>query len=415
VSADPGAHPTPSAGSDSAVAWTLALRYLRTRRRQFAAFITWISMAGLMLGVLVLTVVLSVMNGFDAELKDRILGSVPHMLLPGRSVADPEVRDAMAIEGVTSGYDFFLGAGMLTRNGAVNPVTIYGIDPTDPAAGQVVSGHMVHGTVSALVGTEREILLGAPLASRLSLLPGDTVALVVSEPGPTGIRPRIRPCRLVGTFEIGADLDYGLVVMDRADFSAAERSALGRDGVRLTLENPLLAADLQRRLSSRGLSVESWTATYGELFDAVRLEKLMMFLILLMVVAVAAFNIVSGQMMVVADKRSDIAILRTMGARDATILQAFLFQGVVISGIGIGVGLVAGVIIAHWISEVVAWLKDWFGFGLLDGTYFAEVPVRVVAADLWLIALLSALLCAISAWIPARRAAALNPIEGLHL
>jgi lipoprotein-releasing system permease protein len=161
--------------------------------------------------------------------------------------------------------------------------------------------------------------------------------------------------------------------------------------------------------------VESWTATYGELFDAVRLEKLMMFLILLMVVAVAAFNIVSGQMMVVADKRSDIAILRTMGARDATILQAFLFQGVVISGIGIGVGLVAGVIIAHWISEVVAWLKDWFGFGLLDGTYFAEVPVRVVAADLWLIALLSALLCAISAWIPARRAAALNPIEGLHL
>ncbi|MFV2091377.1 MAG: FtsX-like permease family protein, partial [Pseudomonadales bacterium] len=133
-----------------------------------------------------------------------------------------------------------------------------------------------------------------------------------------------------------------------------------------------------------------------------------------MVVAVAAFNIVSGQMMVVTDKRSDIAILRTMGARDVTIVQAFLFQGVVISGVGIILGLILGTVVSFWITEIVALMKDWFGFGLLDGTYFTEVPVLIRSADLWLIGLLSGGLCLLSAWLPARRAAGLNPIEGLH-
>ena len=160
--------------------------------------------------------------------------------------------------------------------------------------------------------------------------------------------------------------------------------------------------------------VNSWTESYGELFQAVRLEKLMMFLILLMVVAVATFNIVSGQMMVVADKRPDIAILRTMGAEAATIRLTFLFQGVLISGVGILGGLALGVLVAYRITDIVAWMKDWFGFGLLDGTYFVEVPVLVLGSDLWTIALLSGALCLFSAWLPARRAALMNPIDGLH-
>jgi len=398
------------------VAWMLALRYLKTRRRQFAAFITWVSLSGLTLGVLVLTVVLSVMNGFDAELKNRILGTVPHVLLPGMDRNDERMSTILSLEEVVLGYDFFMGAGMVTRSGAVNPVSVYGIDPTDPQALGSLSEAMVYGDLAELAGDDREIVLGAPLASHLGLLPGDTVALIVSEPGPGGLQPRMQPYRLVGTFEIGADLDYGLVVMDIDDFPVRDLDSVGIHGVRLALTDPLLAEFVAREIVSSfpALRVESWAESYGELFQAVRLEKLLMFLILLMVVAVAAFNIVSGQMMVVMDKRSDIAILRTMGASDRTILQTFLLQGVLISGAGIVTGLFLGVVVSFRITQIVDWMKSWFGFGLLDGTYFTQVPVLIQVSDLWLIGCLSGVLCLISAWLPARRAADLNPIEGLH-
>ncbi len=400
----------------NAVAWSLALRYLKTRRKHFAAFITWVSMAGLMLGVLVLTVVLSVMNGFDRELKTRILGTVPHMLL-ATSMEDERVLQVLESDGVVNGYEFFLGAGMLTRGGAVNPVSVYGIDPADSAALESVAGAMRYGDLANLAGAGREIVLGAPLASRLGLLPGDTVALIVSEPTSSGLKPVIQPYRLVGTFELGAELDYALVVMAIEDFPIEDLTAVGSTGVRLTLTDPLLAPPLSEALRTQypDLSIESWSESYGELFQAVRQEKVLMFLILLMVVAVAAFNIVSGQMMVVTDKRADIAILRTMGARGATIHRAFLLQGVLISLLGIFGGLFLGVLVAFEINAIVGWMKDWFGFGLLDGTYFAEVPVQVEAFDLLLIGVLAGGLCLLSAWMPARRAADLNPIDGLHL
>jgi len=200
------------------------------------------------------------------------------------------------------------------------------------------------------------------------------------------------------------------------DFPVADLNKVGTVGVRLTLTDPMLAESVSReiRIAHPSLEPQSWADSYGELFQAVRLEKLLMFLILLMVVAVAAFNIVSGQMMVVTDKRSDIAILRTMGAQDATILQTFLLQGVLISGTGIIAGLVLGIVVSNWITEIVDWMKAWFGFGLLDGTYLVEVPVLIKGVDLWIIGILSGLLCLISAWLPARRADDLNPIDGLH-
>ena len=398
------------------VAVSLALRYLKTRKRRFAAFITWVSVAGLSLGVLVLTVVVSVMNGFDAELKTRILGTVPHMLLSGKRVTDPDMQNITQQPGVVSAYDFFVGAGMVTRNGAVNPVTIYGIDPLGDDVMRHVADNMHYGQLSNLSGDGRAIILGAPLAGHLGLLPGDTLALIISRPGPTGIRPVIQRHTLVGTFEIGADLDYSLALTDLADYDPAELESSGMSGVRLTLSNPLLAAGVAEHLRQQHpqWDIRSWAENYGELFQAVRLEKVMMFLILLMVVAVAAFNIVSGQMMVVADKRSDIAILRTMGASTRTVLQAFLFQGVLISTTGIAVGLIAGVITAHWITEIVELMKQWFGFALLEGTYFMEVPSLVKTGDLWVIGALSWSLCLLSAWLPAHRAADLNPLEGLH-
>jgi lipoprotein-releasing system permease protein len=398
------------------VAWSLAIRYLKTRRKQFAAFITWVSLLGLALGVLVLTVVVSVMNGFDRELKTRILGTVPHVLVEAVSLADPEIAEIRSLDEVVNAYEFFLGAGMLTRSGAVNPVAIYGIDPEDGGALESIAASMLEGSLADLAGDGRKIVMGAPLASRLGLFPGDAIALVISEPTASGLRPQIQPFRLAGTFELGAELDYTLVVVDRSDLAVGDLATVGRSGVRLVLTDPMLAESVARNIerSMPELVVDSWTDSYGELFQAVRLEKLMMFLILLMVVAVATFNIVSGQMMVVADKRSDIAILRTMGAEAGTIRLTFLFQGVLISGIGILCGLVLGVLVAYRITDIVGWMKDWFGFGLLDGTYFVEVPVLVLGSDLWIIACLSGVLCLLSAWLPAQRAALMNPIDGLH-
>ncbi len=398
------------------VAWSLAIRYLKTRRKQFAAFITWVSLLGLALGVLVLTVVVSVMNGFDRELKTRILGTVPHILLEDVALSDSRVDEVRGFDEVLNAYEFFLGAGMLTRSSVVNPVAIYGIDPGDEGALQSIAANMLEGSLGDLAGEGRGIIMGAPLASRLGLFPGDTIALVISEPTASGLRPQIQPFQLAGTFELGAELDYSLVVVDRSDLAVGDLASIGRSGVRLVLSDPLLAESTAERITASlpDLVVASWTDSYGELFQAVRLEKLMMFLILLMVVAVATFNIVSGQMMVVADKRSAIAILRTMGAEAGTIRLTFLFQGVLISGIGIVAGLIAGVLVAYRITDIVGWMKDWFGFGLLDGTYFVEVPVLVLGSDLWIIAGLSGVLCLLSAWLPARRAALMNPIDGLH-
>jgi lipoprotein-releasing system permease protein len=328
----------------------IALRYLKTRRRQFAAFITWFSVAGLALGVMVLTVVISVMNGFDAELKGRILGTVPHLIVESHTVDEPAVRAAVAHPEVENAFDFFVGAGMVTRNGAVNPVTIYGIDENGAAGLSEIGSHMQYGALDDLFSIPRGIVLGAPLAAHLGLLPGDSVAVVISEPSETGVQPRINRFELVGTYELGAVIDYSVVVVAMKSLDVADLERIGVQGVRVALADPMRAPQFAARLSAEHprWRLQSWSDSYGELFQAVQLEKLMMFLILLMVVAVAAFSIVSGQMMVVSDKRSDIAILRTMGASAGTILRVFLLQGVLVSSLGIGVGLKVGSGFAFW-------------------------------------------------------------------
>ncbi len=397
------------------------MRYLRTGRRRFASFITWVSLIGLGLGVLVLTVVVSVMNGFDAELKDRLLGAVPHVLIEGLRASDPDFAPVYA-SAVSAGievervFDFFMGSGMVTRNGGVNPVSVYAVGDNAEASLTRINQHMRVGSLEALADQARGVVLGAPLARHLSMLPGDPVALILSEPTAGGIRPRLLPLRLVGTFELGAELDYSLAIVSLAALDGVALHRIGAYGTRMDLADPLAAPALTRALASEHphWRVTSWADNYGELFQAVRLEKIMMFLTLLMVVAVAAFNIVSGQMMVVSDKRSAIAILRTMGAHTRVITRVFLLQGVVISSVGIGVGLLLGVAAAYHIAGIFETLESWLGIGLLDGTYFVELPSVVKVTDLAVIAALSWSLCLASAWFPARRAALMNPLEGLH-
>ena len=402
-------------GATVAAGW-IALRYLRTRRREFGTFITRVSVAGLTLGVLVLTVVVSVMNGFDAELKQRILGTVPHLVLPGRSVDEVAVEALAEEPGVSAVYNFFVGAGMVTVKGAVTPVTLYGLDESAFGSIPTISENLIYGSLSELMETPRGLLLGRQLAAYLGVLPGDSVVLVVSEPDAAGVRPRILRFELSGIFEIGAELDYTLAVVPLPALEAEGFAGTGVRGVRVTLADPLAVPGFadKLRVAQPHWETITWAESYGELFQAVRMEKMLMFLILLMVVAVAAFNIVSGQSMAVTDKRADIAILSTMGASRALVLQIFLLQGLVISSLGILVGLVSGVVVARYIGGLISGVETLLGFRLLEGTYFVQIPSVVQGADLLFIALLSWSLCLISAYIPARRAANLNPIDGLH-
>jgi lipoprotein-releasing system permease protein len=408
----------------SLVGW-IAMRHLRAGRRRFAALITWSSVFGLMLGVMVLTVVVSVMNGFDGELRERLLGSVPHVLLAqrrdGEALPESLIASLRAEAGVRRAFSFFEAAGMVTRGGVVNPVTLFGLEP-EAGARFVEPGTASHtdpfapAVLAPLTADAQGVLLGAPLARHLGLGPGDSVVLVLTEPAGDTVRPKIMRFRLAGTFEIGAELDWSLAIARRDRFTAAERKLLGRDGVRVELADPMRAEFLARGWRERfpQAQVVTWAERYGALFQAVRLEKVLMFLVLLMVVTVAAFSIVSGQLMVVGDKRAEIAILLTMGAEQGLIRRIFLVQGMIIAGLGILLGLGLGCLTAVNIARLLHLIESISSFRLLEDTYFVDLPVDIQAPDLAIITLMSFGLCALAAWLPARRATSLNPVAALH-
>ena len=391
-------------------AW-IGWRYLRGRRRRFASFISWVSVAGLGLGVAVLIVVTSVMNGFDAELKRRILGTVPHLVAyPG------DDADFASIAAFGDGFRSFEAEGMVARNGGVNAVAIVGIGTEGLDRLDVVKEGMVTGSLAAL-GRPGGAVIGSPLAAHLGLSVGDDVALVFTQPDGDSVRPRFERFTLAGTFEVGAELDYGLVLVGYDTIVARGLARAGRPGVRFVMGDPMqLEAGRAAVLAQMppGWHLADWRERYGELFRAVRLEKSLMFLLLLLIVAIAAFNIVSAQTMLVHEKRSDIAILRTMGASSGLIMRTVLMQGGFVALAGVGTGLVVGVLLALSVTDVVQAIENALGIRLLDGTYFEEVPSRVLVSDLVAIVLLSLSLCVASAAVPARRAAALNPAEALH-
>jgi lipoprotein-releasing system permease protein len=259
--------------------------------------------------------------------------------------------------------------------------------------------------------------MGAPLAAHLGLQVGDAVTLVFSTPTHDSIVPRLERFTLAATFEIGAELDYGLVLIPFAQVSQRKLAATGRAGMRVKLDEPLEVASARAALEAQlpaQWEISDWRADYGELFRAVRLEKGMMFVLLGLIVAIAAFNIVSAQTMLVNEKRSDIAILRTMGAAEGLILRMVLVQGILVAVAGIGAGLALGLFLAYHVTETVQLLEFLVGARLLDGTYFTEVPSVVQGWDIGVIAVVSLGFCVISALHPARRAAALNPAEALH-
>ena len=392
-------------GASRVPGFWIARRYLVRRSNGYAALTHWVSFVGLTLGVTILTVVVSVMNGFDRELKGRLLGVVPHGFVQESDMDATRLEQLRSIDGMAAVDRFFRGEAMVSRPGAVNAVQLYGVDRQGAA---FIADSMTRGDIGELAGG---IVLGSPLARMMGLAIGDPVILLLSTPTRSGVVPRIQKFELRGTFEVGADPDYGLAIIDVEDVRRRQLASSGELGWRLTLADPF---EIDTALRDLDLPVLTWSDEYGELFRAVKIEKTIMFVLLALVIAIAAFNIVSGQAMLVNDKRTDIAILTTMGADRSMVVRVFVVQGLVVSVSGIAIGLLLGVVIAVNAGAVVEIIESLLGASMIEGTYFSSVPSEIRLDDLVVIGLLALLMCSIAIVRPAMLAARSNPAEALH-
>ena len=401
----------------------MAARLTLRGGRGFSRFVGWVSVIGLTLGVMSLTAVMAVMNGFDQELKQRLLGSVPHITLANAQPTNGLLEFAQTDTRVRQIGPYFQGFGVITQSGRAQPVTAIALTEAGFKAQPQLLNALSEGALALLEETPNGILVGAPLARALGTFPGDSLNLLLTVPRGESLGSTVLRAKVVGTFELGADPDYGLLLMSLAAKPIDTWGQLGQTGVRLQLHNALDAQSLVNSLAEapnlwQGQSevvISSWVDEYGDLFQAVALEKTLMGTLLLLVIAIAGFNIVAGQLMMVSDKRADIAILRTMGADQSLVRNVFLLQGSLVGMVGTITGLAVGVLVAQYVNEIVDALEWLTGRHLLDGSYFVKVPSQIKRTDLLLTGLAAGGLAVWSAWLPAHRASQMNPLENLKV
>ncbi|RHW22581.1 lipoprotein-releasing ABC transporter permease subunit [Pseudomonas jilinensis] len=404
----------------------IGLRYTRAKRRNhFISFISLISMLGLTLGVMVMILVLSVMNGFDRELRTRILGMVPHATINGYQPID----DWQSLAGVLTAHPrveaaapFIQLQGMLTHNGSVAPVLVNGIVPEAEAGVSIIDQHLEAGSLDSLVDGQFGIIIGELTAKRFGVEPGDKLTFVLPEASmtPAGVFPRLKRFEVVGVFKVGAELDGSLALIHAADAARLSRWQPGQvQGLRIKLDDlfqaPQVAWELVTRLPGQYYA-QDWTRSHGNLFAAIRMEKTMVGLLLLLIVAVAAFNIISTLVMVVTDKKADIAILRTLGSSPRTIMGIFMVQGSVIGVVGTLAGCVLGVLAALNVSDLVAGLERLLGIQFLSSdVYFINyLPSELLWGDVLLICSAGLGLSFLATLYPAWRASRTEPAEALR-
>lgn len=404
----------------------MGLRYVRAKRRNhFISFISLLSMIGIGVGVAVLITVLSVMNGFDKELKNRILGMMPHVMLMGyENELDnwSQLRNQIvAMPGVTEVTPFVDTQGMLSTPGVTRFVSVTGLDQSLENPHPYLSKHMVSGSLKDLEPGAYKIILGKALARGLRADVGDTVTLAIPEASltPAGLVPRFKRFTVVGIFEVDYDYDAAFAYINMQDAQKLLRFTDGISGLNIKLEDfykaPQFARELNRQLDNQ-YRVMDWTRLNGTFFEAVKLEKTMMFIILVLIIAIAAFNILSMLVMVVTDKQADIAILRTMGARPSTIMKIFMVQGSLIGVVGSMIGLVAGVILALNVTQLVKWLESMLQIQFLssDIYYITFLPSDLRLLDVVTIALVSLGLSFLATLYPSWRASKTQPAEALR-
>ncbi|WP_252271528.1 lipoprotein-releasing ABC transporter permease subunit [Pseudomonas subflava] len=408
----------------------IGVRYTRARRRSlFVSFISLTSIIGLALGVLVMIVVLSVMNGFDREMRDRVLGMVPHATLDSatpiedwRTIGQGLLRHPQ----VAAIAPFTQMQGLLTNNGQVQKVLVNAIDPAEEGKVSIIGDYFLdqQGSLDALEAGKFGIVVGDLAAKKLGLKIGDKVTFVAPEVSvtPAGMFPRMKRFTVVGIFHVGAGEIDGHVVMTHVqDAGRVLRLKPGEvQGIRLKLHDlfqaPQVAWELAGLLRDQEFYARDWTRTHGNLYQAIRMEKTMIGLLLLLIVAVAAFNIISTLVMVVTDKKADIAILRTLGATPRQIMLTFMVQGTVIGVVGTLVGGVLGVLAALNVSAAIKGLENLLGIQFLNAeVYFIDyLPSQVQGTDVALVCGAALVLSFLATLYPAWRAARTQPAEALR-
>ena len=408
----------------------IGLRYVRARSHKFfVSFITWASLVGVGVGVAALIVILSVMNGFENELRDRLLSLGAHARVtavesgPAPSAAEWEevertIRGTPGVAGVAPYAEI---QALALRTPDMLPVVLRGIDPkVEPQVTQIVQSIKL-GKLSDLTPGSERVIVGAFIADRLGLSRGDDMTLLIPTVTADGApAPKLRQLKVAGVFEAGMqELDGVFVFADIDDVRAIAPTQQNGVGLRIRFNDVLAASTLSARLRTvlpKRFEVTDWTQDNATYFRATRIERTMMSLILFLIVAVAAFNIVAMLVMVVTDKRTDIAILRTLGASPRKVLGVFITQGLVIGWLGVTVGLVLGLLIAFNVGTIEPFLEHTFGFQIFDSDvyYITTIPSDVRWPNIITIAIAAFLLTGVSTVYPAIRASRTPPAEALR-
>ncbi|HEB87020.1 MAG TPA: lipoprotein-releasing ABC transporter permease subunit [Gammaproteobacteria bacterium] len=405
----------------------IGLRYTRAKRRNhFISFISLTSMFGITLGVMALITVLSVMNGFEKEVRERILDMVSHLTITQYHDSLPGWSDVVKLAKeqphVLAAAPYVEAQGMLIHGSHVNGSIIRGILPAMEPSVSNVGKHMIEGHLSDLIPGQFGIILGRDLARILDVHVGGKVTLVTpsAEVTPAGVVPRLKRFTVVGIFYIGMyEYDSSMALVHMNDARRVFHLEDGVSGVRLKLDDLFRAPQVRVELQKTELGqywIRDWSSYHANWFRAVKIEKRMIFLLLLLIVAVAAFNIVSTLVMMVTDKESDIAILRTLGMSPASILKIFMVQGTLIGVIGTLLGIALGVSLSLNMETVVPFIEHLFGVHFLDpGVYYInELPSDLHWSDVWMISSVSLLMGVLATLYPAWRASRTQPAEALR-
>ena len=405
----------------------LGLRYTRAKRRNgFISFISLSSMIGIALGVTALITVLSIMNGFQEELRDRILGMTAHITI---NEQNDKLEDWESLYNQLINQPHILGAapnimeqGMLTIGNKVNGVAVRGILPEFEGQVADIGSKMVFGSLDNLQPKKYNIILGTELAVSLGVSLGDKVTLIAPQGSvsPVGVVPRIKRFTVVGLFEAGMhEYDSGLAIINIEDAKKVFKYGDSVGALQLKLDDMFNVGEVKAQLANvvnKVMYMRDWRQQHSNFFKAIEMEKRMMFIVLTLIIMVAAFNIVSTMVMVVTDKQSDIAVLRTIGATPLSIQVIFIVQGLVIGALGVILGLIGGLSLALNIDVIVPFIENLLGFKFFppDIYYISSVPSKLVWSDVWYITGLAFLLTLLATLYPARKASKVNPAEALR-
>ncbi len=406
----------------------IGLRYTRAKRRNhFISFISLMSMLGIALGVVVLITVLSVMNGFDREIKKRVFSMWPPLTVT--SMANfvdnwHELETALQkVPEITAVAPFVNGEILLTNGGNVQPAMVNGIDPAAESRISQLKEKIVQGNLENLTPGKFGILIGEELANRLDVVLGDKITVITPQVSlsPAGVIPRLKRFTVSGIFHAGSGFgfDMALAYINLNDAQKLFMMGSSITGLHANMKDvyaaPQLSTQLQNDLAPNG-RVMNWTEQFGAFFHAIKLEKTMMFFILLLIIAVAVFNLVCTLVMVVNDKESDIAILRTFGATPRTIMSIFVVQGAIIGVIGTILGVAGGIALATHVTKLVNWIQEIFHVKFLSSSvYFVDyLPSELLWSDVIKISLSALILSLIATLYPAWRASRTEPVEALR-